>query len=330
MYELEEKLTKDYILKYVSQEEIYSHFLHIEVQTHSYFRSPLRVDKNPSCNFSWFRGTLQYRDWTESKPKDCFNIVQELYGCSFFEALQIIKRELIVGKERTPRPRIELKREQSKSKPKARVQVKVSRWQKEVVDYLNSYSITLEQCKHFNVFPIDKVWLNGRLFWTYSRKDPALGYYFGKAENGEQRWKIYFFNRTKNDGMRFLCNTNRINGWKQLPKTGKNLIITKSAKDVICLDRLGYPSIAMQNEATIPYDYIIEELKSRFTYIYSLYDFDRTGVINANKLKRLYNIPYLFLTNGRFGTKDYGQKDISDYIKANNIHQAKQLLSQYV
>jgi hypothetical protein len=163
--------------------------------------------------------------------------------------------------------------------------------------------------------------------WTYSPNDPAVGYFFGKADNGDQRWKIYFFER---DEYRFLCNTNRINGWIQIPESGENLIITKSLKDVMTLYRLGYDAIAMQNETTEPYDYIIEEMQQRFDIVWSFYDFDKPGIRLANTLKRKYDIPYIFLTNGNYNTTDYGSKDISDYVKDNDLETAKNFLKRCI
>ena len=46
-----------------------------------------------------------------------------------------------------------------------------------------------------------------------------------------------------------------------------------------------------------------------------MYDFDRTGVKWANFLRRKFDLPVFFLTDGRFGTRDYRAKDISDYIR---------------
>lgn len=330
MYKIEEELTEEYILKYLSQEDIFSHFLNVKVELNTYFCSPLRTDNNPTCNFNWFNGKLWFRDWSKPSPKDCFQIVIDLYNCSFFEALQIIKRELIVDI-----PNLQIRKKSKDEitpirlvKEKSVINVRIAKhWQPTVALYLKQYGITSEICRIFNIFPIDTVWLNKHMNWTYSNNDPAIGYYFGNAKNGDQRWKIYFFKR-KN--FRFLCNTNRINGLIQLPETGKDLIITKSLKDVAALYRLGYHAVSMQNETTEPYGYIIDKFKERFEVLWSFYDFDPTGVHLANLLKRKHDMHYLFLTNGRFNTHNYGSKDISDYIKNNSIEQAKELLAKTI
>jgi hypothetical protein len=99
-------------------------------------------------------------------------------------------------------------------------------------------------------------------------------------------------------------------------------------KDVMVLDLFGVPAISMQSESTTPYPEIIDELRSRFDRIISLYDFDYAGVVNALKLKRLYGISPCFLTNGRFGTRDYGAKDISDYIREVGLERTGLLLQR--
>ena len=49
----------------------------------------------------------------------------------------------------------------------------------------------------------------------------------------------------------------------------------------------------------------------------------------ANTLLKRYNIKPLFLTDGRFGTINYGAKDISDYIEINGTTETLKLINQY-
>ena len=314
MYGIEPDLNADYILSNVSQEAIFEHYLGISVEFGSFFCSPLRSDKNPTCNFKYVGSYLLFRDWAESKPKNCFEIVKEVKQCNYIQALQDIKDNLIDSNNEVLIPK-KVINNSKKNKSKIRVNIN-SVFQDEVKEYLKSFKLTKKQLSKFKVFPIKSVFLNDKLHYIYSKYDPAIAYYFGNEP--DQRWKIYFFKREQ---YRFLTNTNRINGWIQLPKTDSHLVITKSLKDVMCLDVFNIPAIAMQNETTVPYDYIIEELSSRFDTLVSLYDYDRTGIINANKLKRLYNIPYLFF-------KDIPNvKDFSDYLKVYGIDNTQKLIN---
>lgn len=317
-----ERLTKQYILSCVSQQEIFEYYLNIQVEEQTLFKSPIRKDTHPTCSFKWHGNTLLYRDWAEHRTYNCFDLLSRIYHVEFTRVLGIIYEDMILEKK-VPRQSI-ITENNSHTKDKRNIKVQtLTAFQPEVIDYLKSFHLTLQQVKKFKIIPISHVWLDDTIVWKYNPKDPAIAYYFGKAGEN-QRWKIYFFNR---DNYRFMGNTNRINGWVQLPNNGELCVITKSLKDVACLDLFNIPAISMQNETTIPYDYIIEELRSRFTHIISLYDFDYTGIVNANKLKKLYNIPYVFLTNGRFNTTNYKAKDFSDYLRDFGIIETRKLIN---
>lgn len=93
-------------------------------------------------------------------------------------------------------------------------------------------------------------------------------------------------------------------GIYNLPPKGKLLIITKSAKDVMVLYSLGFYAIAPYTETARFTNKQIDELKSRFDYIVSIYDNDSTGVRSANVLQQAYHIPAVFIPK---------LKDVSDY-----------------
>lgn len=318
MYELVPSgIDQQYILSRVSQEEIFEYYMGVKVNINEYICSPLRRDNHPTCNFNWYRGKLWFRDWTEARPMDCFKLVQTIYNCSLGESCRIIYRDL-VQKRTAEIPRKEvIIPDSKKTNEKPIIQTHVIPYKQDDIEFLSSFGLDSKTCLLFNMFSIDRVWVNGNIAWSYRPSDPAIGYYFGDSYNG-QRWKIYFYKRKR---MRFLTNTNRINGWIQLPEKGEYLIITKSLKDVACLHTFGLPAIAMQNESTIPYDYIIAELRERFSTLISLYDYDRTGVSNANKLKKLYGIPYFFFK----GVPNV--KDFSDFVKVNGKLKTQRLIN---
>jgi hypothetical protein len=311
-------LSKEYILQRVTEQEIFEKYLGAEVQTERKFRNPLRSDKHPTCTFSYRGGKLRFRDWAWNRSMDCFDLVGHLYNTNFEGALEQIAADFNLA-DKTPRKKainemaLQRKRqEKATSGPKTEVLVHICDWKAQEREYLKSHGITGKQVKKYNCLPIDKVWVNGRDVWLYSDKDPALGYYFGSAENGIQRWKIYFYRR---DERRFLCNTSIVQGLHQLPDEGDVCVITKSLKDVMALDSYGIPAIAPQAESICPDREVIEEIKSRFDQILTLYDFDYAGVTTANEIRRQYDIPAVFLTDGRLNTRDFGAKDFSDYVR---------------
>jgi len=105
--------------------------------------------------------------------------------------------------------------------------------------------------------------------------------------SAEGEYKIYF---PKRENYRFICNTTAVQGLRQLPPSADFLILTKSLKDVMVLRSVGIFSVAWQGESVLPDAETIDELKSRFPLIYSLYDFDPAGIKTANKIKRIYGI----------------------------------------
>lgn len=338
---IKNKSEKEFILERVTPEEIFIFYLGVKkIYTNHHFISPLRKDKYPTCSFKYCSdGVLRFRDWAlMNRSEDCFGIVQYIHKIDFKTALDLIIKDMKLD-EKEPNldniNKINLEYKKITGKPsksnKSRIDVIIpkSRFRKEDGEYLSQYNITSKIAKKYRVFSIDKVWINRSPVYVRKGDDPCLGYFFGSSSDGknEGRWKLYFYNRPGNGkNPRFMCNTNRINGWIQIPEKGDFLIITKSLKDVMVLDLFGIPAISMQNETTLPYERIINELKGRFNTIYSLMDFDLTGIRIANRIKKLYNIQPLFLFNGRFGSLNYEAKDISDYIKNFGIEDTIKLM----
>jgi hypothetical protein len=317
MYSITPTIDENYILSRVTQEEIFERYLGVQVRYGELFCSPLRSDKHPTCTF-WKSpdGYLLFRDWSEETPFSVFSLTMRMFNLNYYAALQQIYIDFIKGSAEIPTIKFTPKKVNT-VKLKKNIQVGFTKWHKEQIEYLKQYHLDSSLCAKFNVFPIDTVYLEGKIFYKYDSSDPAIAYYFGKNGN-EQRWKIYFFKRKQ---YRFLCNTNRINGWIQLPEKGPLLVITKSLKDVMALSMFDIPAIAMQNETTMPYDYIIEELQSRFEQIVSLYDYDRTGIHLADRLKESYGIPSFFFKNVP------GVKDFSDYLKLNGKQKTQRLVN---
>lgn len=299
------------------------------------FRSPLRKDRNPSCVFSYHGGRLRFRDWTETTSKDIFDIASSLFGTRRFDdTLNRLAQHFDIW-NRSPRTKeeeaaLQEDRASFEKSQKSRIQVLTQSPTQSDISYLMSFHLTGEICSKYRCFSLERVWLNGEPVYNYRENDPAIGYYFGNDAFDNEKWKIYFYKRHGKDRPRFISNTNRIAGWVQIPDTGNRLIITKSMKDVMVLDRLGYDAIAMQSETLAPYPEIVAKLQVRFNTIFSLYDFDRTGVRMANKLRRSFGIEPLFITNGRFGTPDYGSKDISDYVRENGVEAGQKLVQSLI
>lgn len=332
-----EIVTKEYLLSKIGQQAIMEYYLGVPVRQGIHFKSPLRADENPTCSLKWIGNTLLFRDWSHTEAMDCFSVVKYMYGVDFNSALFIVARDfgLITSLPfSNPSKRVSIysiRMPEHKYSDKSIIQVKLKPYTQGDTKYFSNFGITEQTLTRYQVHSLQQLWLNGKIFWTYSERDPAVGYYFGQNESGEQRWKIYFYRRIKNRyPPKFICNTNRISGWDQIPDKGKLLIQTKSHKDVMALWELGYHGISMQNETTVLYPDLASELNSRFDTILSFYDFDLTGVRMANFLKKHYGFLPVFLTNGRFGSIDYKAKDVSDFIKLIGKSKAKEKVDEFL
>lgn len=314
-------ITKDYILSKVSQQEIFELFLGVTVVPGQKYCSPLRKDNNPTCEFRLTNGKLYFVDYSGDFRGDCFDAVQRLYGVGYTRALKIVSRKfglsnLEISEKR--QPKITIKQEQFKSYKE--IEIMVREWEKDDLTYWGKFEINLQTLQAFQVFPIQYAFLDGRVVYGYSSLDPAYAYRFGN-----KKYKIYFPFRSHSD-IRFMSNTTKIQGLNQLPEKGKLLILTKSLKDVMVLRRFGIHSIAFQSESIVPKQNEIQPFLDNWEQVFSFYDFDRAGVRSANKMRKLYGIQPIFLTDGKLNTYNYGAKDPAEYVEKNGKNKAFKLI----
>lgn len=85
-------ISKELILSKISEEEIFE-FYGVKM-VKGLFCSKLRHDARPTVSlYRSNKGRLVYRDFGTAQSLDCFGYVQELFGCSFYMALQIIAND---------------------------------------------------------------------------------------------------------------------------------------------------------------------------------------------------------------------------------------------
>lgn len=312
MFEFAPDINKEFILNRVSQEEIFERHLGEPVVIGDFYRSPLRDDRHPTCSFRYLpSGVLRFRDWKGDFEGDCFNLVQRMFNLNFYDACKHIARDFKLISESGKGFERKLKIYKQVIYSKAKIEVKWKKFNKMDLAYWEKFGITPKILNLFKVAPVQFVWVNGRLVYTSNLDDPGYAYYFGPNDI-----KVYFPYRKE---FRFIGNSSLLQGYEQLPKTGKTLIVTKSMKDVMSLYAYGFPSVAPQTEACILSPDQYQDLSNRFPEIISFYDFDLTGVRSANKMRKIYGIKAKFLTNGRFGTKDYFAKDFSELVSNGSL-----------
>lgn len=304
-FSFQQEITKELLLEHNNEETYMAYYLGIPIKK-GLFVSPLRVDHKPTCSF--YRGRqLYFKDFATGECLSFENVVMKKYGCNYHEALKIIATDfgIIDGSK----PKIVPIQPIFKKEKKTIIQIEAKSFTKEELEWWEQFGITKNILTKYRVYSCKTVFLNGRIESIYDSKCPSYGYYFGNEE-GRELWKIYYPYR-KN--FRFIGNikTTTIQGYNQLPKKSKLLVITKSLKDCMVLYNLGIAAIAPQSETQFIQDNVLEVLKKRFKHIVLLFDNDQTGLEFTNKIKRKYKwiAPMIIPLK-------YKAKDISDFYKA--------------
>jgi toprim domain protein len=310
-FTFEPKITKSYLLSQYSEETYMEYYLGIKVAK-GLFCSPLRRDNTPTCSFYKNKsGELIFKDFNGSFYGNFISVVMEKYHVSYYKALQIIAEDFNLSKRHTDKVAVNPIKPSTtvfKDTGPADVRVEIKDFTQEELNWWNSYGITLDILKKFNVYSCKNIFLNGELFKTIYKDNFMFGYYGGKKDNLEL-WRIYF---PKQSNYRFLTNwpAKKIQGLKQLKKDGDICVITKSMKDTMCLYSLGISAIAPNSENLFIADTILERLKSKFKYIIVLYDSDLPGIQNMRKIKKKHpELIYFYIP------RHYNAKDISDFYK---------------
>lgn len=310
-------ITYDDILYYISELDIYRYYIDDNLELNKPISSPLRVDNNPSWSLYVSKsGQIMWKDFGTSKSGNVITFVREIFNLTHKSAINKIYDDLVrnkgLRKSNSKKPNVS-------NYEKKRIIVNKRRWSNTDTKYWKQYFLTREDLYKFNAYPIITYWIkaNGEYKqspYFYADNDPMYAY---RVFNS---YKIYRPLQSKKYKWRTNMSNYDIFGFEQLPHKGRRLIITKSLKDIMVLNKLGYNAISPQSEGVdIPKE-IIDNLKFRFKYIYILYDNDEQGINSSKQLAKKYNLVRLEL-----GTIE---KDISDYVKAHGIKDAKKLIKK--
>jgi len=304
-------ITKELILSRTTEENLMEHYLGLIPKPGKRYCSPLRKDNNPTCGFYRFEGgDLIFKDFSGDFAGNFIKVVERLYNCSRYKALQIIANDIgIISREdivQNP-PSIEYTNTIFKETESSIIQVETQEFSQFELNYWWSYGIREKTLKKFRVYSCKNVWLNGKPYHLQTEKQLVFGYFDGIKDDIEQ-WRIYFPCRRK---QKFISNwkSQQLQGIHCLPKEGgEYLVITKSLKDVMVLYEYGISAIAPISEHLFVTEKQYEKLKRKWKNIYLLYDRDRVGMYNAAKIRRKFPDVKVLLV-----PKKYKIKDISDF-----------------
>jgi hypothetical protein len=299
-----------------NQEKIFTYYLKIPVGTRA-IKSPFRKDNNPSLAFFYSKDILLLHDFALEQFYDCVKAVSTLYKESRLKALSRINRD----KEDIEKLEV--------TKLPAEREIKVVDFVVSTkgrhVEYFKKYGIKEETLKKFEVFDASYVYVNNKIVWRASDKNPVIVYRIN------DKYKCYRpLERVK--AKKWLSSTTLkdVGGLPQLKKKGDMLIITSSLKDVMVLYEMGFNAICFSSEHistrinSDSYKFnksLLEGFSERFKTIVLLLNSDEVGINAAKQASKAFNIPYTYLN-------PFGPKDPSDLVDKIGFKKAKKQIKK--
>jgi 5S rRNA maturation endonuclease (ribonuclease M5) len=316
---IQPKITKAFVESKVSEIEIFSKYLEIDIGTiqwcldrNKLICNPLRIDEHPTAGFYSTGNKIRFNDFAGYFHGDCYDVVayknflDARSPDGFARILQIIAADFglidsdVLLQELVPMHMIK------KPKEYVDIQVQERNWMEADSYYWGRFNISQEITRLFEVVPVYAYFINEELRYMHADNDPAYAYY-GGFEN-RYLWQIYHPYRKEH---KFVTNYMGLRATAQLQKS-KVGVITKSVKDAMCLYSFGVNSCSLAAESMMPSATEIHSLVTNWENPYCLTDFDFAGIKIAQKLKRKGIWP-VFLTTGKRNTLNYKAKDIAEF-----------------
>lgn len=330
--------------------------------------SPIREDRRPTVGFRYNnKGKLKMRDFAGYFFGDCFDAVGYILSIinkekisvndknGFLKILRHITftfKDIFYGDEIDSTLTQQIKDAIDTSRnTKTIIDLVVRNWNEYDEIYWKEIGVNLQHLNLNFVYPIEQYYINKNINpepkYYYKVSDPCYAYFLGKDRNGINNIKLYFPNRDKHSASKFITNCNHLEGIYNLDRNDYNyIVITKSSKDRLsigCTIQSIFPYGEVPNikigVINIPHEtYKLRNneydwLKSKLTIdgkLVSLMDNDRVGIVEANWLRRNYNIIPIFIpiTSGCKDFAEYRAKN-SITIISENIKQSINYINNY-
>jgi hypothetical protein len=316
---IERALTKEQLLRKVSQEGIFRFYLGL-TPAKGLFYSPFRKDNNPSCGFFWNnKGMLILKDLATGEWYDCFNVVQKAHGIKHFnDVLNRINQDIDLINKLPAYTADDLKGNyRMEKKNQSKIKVEIRDFRDYDLIYWNKFGITEATLKRYGVYPVLRSYLNDKLIYTETQGDPCYAYHFKNSDT----LKLY---RPLNKKYKWLSDVphTELQGLEHAVST-RDLFITKSLKDVMTLSEIGINAVAVQSENSIfPTELLklVDKVLDAGHGVYILYDNDDPGRAASDQKCAQYD----FLIPLEIPSSS-GCKDSSDFAAQYGLYELKNL-----
>jgi hypothetical protein len=332
---------KRYVLETFDQVSVFAVYLEISENDINYclenksnkISNPLRDDTNPSLGFimTMDRQTGLYKvkmyDWADPGYRgDCFDLVGKLRHLNSNKSLDFITicKDIIYSMKHKTLQNNVLPLSKSTVQSFTYIHIEPRLWNNNDINLWNSFGLPFNEIKHL-VFPLKRSFNSNFCDYTYDERDPGYAWITGYYDN-QTLYTLYFPYRTGKDPFKPRFKKN--NKFYQLEcihelRPADILVITKSYKDKLLINRL-LPKIEKKHtiqvsnftsESIVLSDNFVLKLYDIFPVIVTNTDFDYTGLHTSGEHKRKYGMLRFIPTNGRYGTYDFGGKDITDIFR---------------
>ena len=296
----------------VTDADLVFHYLGI-TKIPCFIHSPLRKDNRPSFGFYSRDGEkIHWIDLATREGGGMYDLLSLMWHCDYKEVLARIQRDITSSSHgvtitSTPYDVKNMQSYQNSNDLKCRIR----KWRQYDIDYWASYGVPLEWLEYAEVYPISHkiVISNGKKYVFNADK---LAYAFVEHKEGKVTLKIYQ-PHSENPQYKWSNKHDRsvISLWTKVPEKGEKLVICSSLKDALCLwANTGIPALALQGEGYGMSDTAISELKRRYSQVYILFDNDKAGLVDGEKLAKQTGFTNLVLPPFT------GGKDVSDLFKS--------------
>lgn len=316
-------ISKEDILAKTTEASILQYYLGIK-NIPIIMNSPFREDKKPSFGMYTSDGNkIYFKDFANGESGDSFTLLSKLWGLSFRDTLIKVYNDIPKFSNVAYVNKLNTNKSVHISS-NSELKCKIREWNKEDIEYWNSYGISKDWLEYADVYPIShKIIIRDGKKYTYAADKYAYAYV--ERKEGKVTLKIYQPFNKKGYKWSNKHDSSVISLWTKVPLQGDKICICSSLKDALCLwANTGIPSIAVQGEGYSISKTAINELKSRYKLIYILFDNDPPGIEDGIKLSNITG--FINITLPKY--EEYNDpKDISDLYKAiNNKEKFKELM----
>lgn len=316
----------------VSDEDIINRYLGINKFPCS-ISSPLREDDfHPSFTMNVKDGKVFWKDFGTGEAGTAVSLMAKLWNTSYSEALLKIKLD---SGQAIPKSSL-IRRYKGKvyAIGKSEIKIKTREWKDWDREFWSSFGIPQEFATWCNVYPISHAFFTKEedgIRYTVTVPMDKYAYAYFEWKDGKESIKLY---QPYSSTMKWLSKHDHSvwDLWRQAflfaeKKSDKELIITSSRKDAMCLwYNLGVPAMSLQGEGYLPKPQVMQQVLERFKTVYIWYDNDfkhkddNPGQDNAKKLIELYpNLKNICIPD------ELESKDPSDLVKNKGVKTLKQV-----